>query len=165
MASRSNRRILVVLTYLFLLGLMAAVLIVLPLGDPLDAAWMCVILAYVLVSRAVFGRLVKDMVLPEIRLGQIAGLGLEPRPNRNKDELDEREVAVRNAAHFDAFRWLAIYSIGVWIALPFFSFLSASEVIRVLQLASAPTLAMAYTLPQALILWNEPDVPGEAKMV
>jgi hypothetical protein len=98
----------------------------------------------------------------------LTSLGLAPNRRRNKDEPDEREVAVRNAACFEAYRALAVYSfaigLAIWAAWPLFISLNASTVVRVLQLLFMPLLAMALTLPQAVVLWMEPDVPEEAKV-
>jgi hypothetical protein len=168
MVRRDNRRLLVATTYATYLALMATVIIILPSGRQIVAVGMCLILAENVVSRAIFGRLVKDTVLPELRGGGLTSLGLAPNRRRNKDEPDEREVAVRNAACFEAYRALAVYSfaigLAIWAAWPLFISLNASTVVRVLQLLFMPLLAMALTLPQAVVLWMEPDVPEEAKV-
>jgi hypothetical protein len=161
MSRRHNRRLLVAVTYATLLPLMAAVIVVVPGVNPYLAVWMCFILAYNVASRAILGRLTKDTVLPERRGGQLTSLRLAPGQPRGEEEPDEREVAVRNAAHFEAYRVLAMYSIIIWVALPLllpFS-LSASTLVRVLELLAMPLLAIALTLPQAVVLWTEPDVP------
>jgi hypothetical protein len=165
MVRRSNRRLLVATTYAALLALMAAVIIIFPSGRQMDAVWLCVFpLAYNLVSRAIFGKLVKETVLPEVHGGELTSLGLAPGHRRSEDEPDEREVAVRNAAYFEAYRALAMYSIAVWVAWPFIFLLSASTAVRVLLLLTVPLLAMVLTLPQAVVLWTEPDVPEEARV-
>ena len=164
MVRRNNRRVLVAMTYAIFLVLMAAVIIILPSGRQLNAVWMCLILAYNVVSRAILGRLVKDTVLPELRGDGLTSLGLSPRSRRGEDEPDEREVAVRNAAYFEAYRALAVYSIAIWLASPLLFSLSASTAVRFLLLLIMPLLAMALTLPQAVVLWTEPDVPEEARV-
>ena len=163
MVSRDNRRLLVATTYATLLALMAAVILILPSRSLINAALMCLILAYDVVSRAIFGRLVKDTVLPELRGGELTSLGLSPKRRRSESEPDEREVAVRNAAYFKAYRSLAVYTVAIWIASPYFFSLSPSTSVRVLLLLTMPLLAMALTLPQAIVLWTEPDVPQEAR--
>lgn len=164
MERRNNRRLLVATTYAIFLVLMATVIIILPSGRQPNAVWMCLVLAYNVVSRAILGRLVKDTVLPELRGGGLTSLGLAPGRRRGEDEPDEREVAVRNAAHFEAYRALAVYSIAIWVASPIFISLTASTAVRGLQLLIMPLLAMALTLPQAVVLWTEPDVPEEARV-
>jgi hypothetical protein len=165
MVRRSNRRLLVGTSYATLMVLMATLILFLPSGRQINAnaMSMCFVLAYVVVGRAIFGRLVKDTVLPEVRGGEMTSLGLSPRRRRGEDEPDEREVAVRNAAYFVAYRALAVYSFALWFASPFFFSLTASTAVRVLQLVTMPLLAMALTLPQAVVLWTEPDVPEEAR--
>jgi len=162
MVSRSNRRLLVATTYAVFLMLVAALIVILPSGRQYYAVGMCLALAYNVVSRSIFGRLVKDTVLPEFRGGEMTGLDLAPRHRHSEDNPDEREVAVRNAAYFEAFRALAMYSFAIWLASPLFFSLTGSTAVRVLLLLTMPLLVMALTLPQAVVLWSEPDVPAEA---
>ena len=164
MVSRKNRRVLVATTYVILLALMATVIMIFPSGRLINATVMCLILAYNLVSRAIFGRLVRDTVLPMLRGGEKTSLGLSPNRHRSQDELDEREVAVRNTAYFKAYRALAVYSVALWVASPYFFSLSASTADRVLLLLTMPLVAMTLTLPQAVVLCTEPDVPEEARV-
>jgi hypothetical protein len=163
MVRRTNRRLLVATTYAILLALMATVIIILPSGRRDDAIWMCLFLAYFGVSRAILGRLVEDTVLPVSRGAGLISLRLAPR-HRGEDEPDERDVAVRNAAYFEAYRALAVYSIALWVASPLFFSMSGSTSFRLLLLLTMPLPAMALTLPQAVLLWNEPDVPEEARI-
>ena len=149
MVSRSSRRLLVATTYTTLMALMATVISILPSGRQIDAIYMCIFLAYNVASRAIFGSLVKATVLPEFGGGRLISLSLAPRCHRGEDEPDEREVAVRNAAYFEAYRALAVYSMAIWVASPFFFLLNASTAVRGLQLLSLPLLAMALTLPQS----------------
>jgi hypothetical protein len=107
---------------------------------------------------------VKDTVLPEMHGGELTSLGLESRRRRSEDEPDERDIAVRNAAYFQSYRALAVYSIAIWVASPLFFALKAPTAVRGLQLLIMPLLAMALTLPQAVVLWTEPDVPEEARL-
>jgi hypothetical protein len=163
MVRRNNRRLLVATTYATLVALMATIIVIFPSGrHNANVIWVCFFLAYNVVSRTVFGKLVKDTVIPEARGGELISLGLAPRRHRNQDEPDEREVAIRNAAYFKAYRALAVYSIAIWVASPLFFVLKAATAVRGLQLLIMPLLAMALTLPQAIVLWNEPDMPEEA---
>jgi hypothetical protein len=166
MVRRNNRRLLVATTYATLMVLMAAYILLLPSKALLNAITMGFILAYNGVSRAMFGRLVKQTVLPEIHGGELISLRLAApgRPRRSEDDLDEREVTVRNAAHFEAYCALALYSIALWVASPFFFSLRPSMGVRGFMLLALPLLVMALTLPQAVVLWTEPDVPGEARV-
>ena len=165
MVDRSNRRLLVAITYTLLLVLMAAYILLLSSKSLLNAIAMCSVLAYNGVSRAIFGRLVKDTVLPDTHAGEMISLSLaESSPRRNEDDPDERDVAIRNAAYFKAYRVLAWYSIALWVVSPFFFSLTASTGVRGLMLLAMPLLTMALTLPQAAVLWTEPDVPEEARV-
>ncbi len=163
MVSRYHRRLLVATTYSTLLALMAGIVTVVPSRRSPDVVWMCVILAYNVVSRVIFGRLVKDTVLPDLHGGRLTSLGLTPG-RRRENEPDEREIAVRNAAHFQAYRALAMYSIALWLVSPLFFLLESSTAVRVLQLLTMPLMAIALTLPQAVVLWTEPDIPEEARV-
>jgi len=116
------------------------------------------------VSYSIFGRLAKETVLPQTRGSEITSLGLTSRPRRNEDDLDERELAVRNAAYFTAYRAVAVYSIIAWMALIYSFKLSASIALSLMLWLFIPLLAMILTLPPAVILWTEPDVPEEARV-
>jgi hypothetical protein len=166
MVRRNNRRWLVAITYATFLALMAALIIILSptRGQNGTVLMMCLVLAYNGVSRAVFGSLVRNTVLPEVRGGEVTSLGLTPARRRGEDEPDERDVAVRNAAYFQAYRAVAVYSIVLWLASPMVYEVSASTALRLIQLVTMPLVAMALTLPQAVILWTEPDVPEEARV-
>lgn len=162
MVRRHNRRLLVATTYTTLLVLMATVIVIFPSGRQMSAVWMCSILAFDGAIRAIFGRLVKNIVLPGLRRGGLTSLGLAASRHRGQDEPDEREVTVRNAACFQACRALAVYSLAICVAWPLFLLLTPSIALQVLQLLFIPLLAMALTLSQAVVLWTESDVPEEA---
>jgi hypothetical protein len=162
MAPRKNRRLLVAVTYAVMLALTETVLGVPYWGNRIGIAWLCAGVAFYLVCSVVFGKLVKQTGPLDIRGGGLTSLGLVPR-RRDMDEPDERDVAIRNAACFQAYRVLALYSIVIWLAR-FLSFdLSVSVAVKVLELLTMPLLTMAITLPQAIILWTERDVPEEAR--
>jgi hypothetical protein len=168
MVSRNNRRRLVAITYAILLVLMATLIIVSRLGGrphgyPLAVAWWGLLLVHGLVSRTIFGRLAKETALPEPQGGELTSLSLTPQRRPRADHLDERELAVRNAAYYEAYRALAFYSVLAWVALAAITESTASGVILVVQIIFMPVLAMAVTLPQAVVLWTEPDVPEEAR--
>jgi hypothetical protein len=164
MVRRSSRRRLVAVVYAILLGLMAAAIIIFPLaghqGRGLALA-SCMLVVYPVVSWSIFGKLARETVLPGMHGGEMTSLGLMLR-RRAEDELDEREVAVRNAAYFAAYRAVAVYSYILLIALIYSSGLRASVAFPLLQLLVVPLLAMVLTLPPAVILWREPDVAEEA---
>jgi hypothetical protein len=167
MVRRNSRRRLVVVTYAILMALMA-VMIVVPRLAPRTrvagfASYFAFVLAFNAVSLSIFGRLAKDTVLPQTHGGEMTSLGLTPQPRR-EDDLDERELAVRNAAYFKAYRVVAVYSIIAWMALIYSFDLSASIALSLRLWLFIPLLTMILTLPPAVILWTEPDVPEEAKV-
>jgi hypothetical protein len=165
MARRHNRRLLVTITYATLAVLMAIAITILPSALHLSgrgaALMWCLVLVYNVVTWSIFGRLANDTVLPQIHGGEKTTLGLTPQP-RSEDDLDERDLAVRNAAYFTAYRAVAVYSIFAWLVLSY-SFDSSASITRLLiQWLVMPLLAIILTLPPAVILWREPDVPQEA---
>jgi hypothetical protein len=163
MARRDSRRRLVVVTYAILLAMMAVMIVVSRWGPRTRAvgfAWLF-ILAFTVASWLIFGTVAKYAVLPQTRGGEITSLGLTPR-RRSECDLDERELAVRNAAYFTAYRAVAVYSIVAWMALIYSLKLSASIALSLVLWLFLPLFTMIFTLPQAVILWREPDVPEEA---
>jgi hypothetical protein len=167
MARRGSRRRLVVVTYVILLAFMA-VMIVAPRLAPRRRAAGFVSgfafgIAFNVVWLVILGKLAKDTVLPLIHGGEMTSLGLTPQPRR-EDDLDERELAVRNAAYFKAYRVVAVYAIIAWMALICSFDLRASIALSLRVWLFIPLLTMALTLPPAVILWTEPDVPEEAKV-
>ena len=119
-------------------------------------------LAYNVVSYAVFGKLVRPTVLGP-RGGEMTGLGLTPR-RRDQDEPDERDLALRNAAHYQAFRAAMVYGFVLWASIPLYWRLSGPSVVLLVLLIAMPLLTILLTLPQAIILWTEPDVPEEVRI-
>jgi hypothetical protein len=168
MVRRDSRRRLVVVTYAILLALMAVMIVVSRSAPRTRAAGFASYFAFAIafngVSYSIFGRLAKDTVLPQMRGSEITSLGLTSRPRRSEDDLDERELAVRNAAYFTAYRAVAVYSIIAWMALIYSFELSASIALSLMLWLFIPLLAMILTLPPAVILWTEPDVPEEARV-
>jgi len=175
MLQRSSRRRLVAVVYATLLALIVIISAVWPHSPRLSKgramammamAWSFV-LAYNVVTWSIFGKLAKDTVLPilhPIRGGEITSLGLAQEPSRQPDDLDEREVAVRNAAYFTAYRAVAVYTLLVWVAV-FYSYgLSASAALLLIQWLVMLLVAMVLTLPPAVVLWTEPDVPEDAQV-
>ncbi len=155
MVRQKNRRWLVAVTYAALLALILLVTVIRPWSLALNSRGWLLILC-VLVSRAVFGRLVKQTLYTR-HWGETIGLGLALGQHRDADEPDERELAVRNAGYFEAYRVLALYS--------FLMFgVSGANAAFVLPPLTIPLLVMALTLPQAVVLWTEPDVPEEARV-
>jgi len=160
MAPRKSRRIFVALTYAVMLAL-AVVTFIVPSWPDRFARWVAASGGFCLVCLLVFGKLVKQAGPLDIRGGELTSLVLTSR-RRDQDQPDERDLAIRNAACFAAYRVLALYSLIVYSAT-FLSFdLPPLVGVKVLELLTMPLLGMALTLPQAALLWREPDVPEEA---
>jgi len=149
MVSRERRRWLVVLCYaawslLILLGITASS----------DSARFILVLFAVFagtcIQFVIFNKLAKDSVLP----GQEAILGQSLNTLFHKSGPDERQVAVRNAAYYKAYRVVAVYLLLIMSVSP------AGE--AALMGLTALLFVLVLTLPQAIILWTEPDIPGEA---
>lgn len=158
MAERNHRRVLVIATYFVLGVLMIAIAAV--SADVVTVALVWVNLAYNVASAVVLGRLVKDAsVFKDVRIGELIGLGLARKPH-NPDAMDERDVAVRDAACSKAYRVIGMYVLILVLVIPG---LGAMATVRTIEVLLAPLLAIAVTLPQAIILWSEPDVPVEAQ--
>jgi hypothetical protein len=162
MAPQKNRRSFVIATYAILVAVVAIILTLPPLGGRVRLMWLLFVpLAYNVVSYAVFGKLVRPTVLTP-RGGEMTSLGLTPK-RRDPDEPDERELAVRNAAHYQAFRVAAVYGFFVWVSIASFWHLNGPRVVLLVLLLVMPLLTILFTLPQAIILWTEPDVAEEIK--
>jgi hypothetical protein len=157
LARQANRRILLAVTYLVLLVVTLVTLIAFPtihgLGWALPAT-------YSFLAWEFLRRMVEGAILPEWRPGELIGLGLARRV-LGRDTPDERDVAVRNAACFQTYRVLALYANALWLTLPGFFALSSSTALHLLEVLLLPLLAIALTLPYAVILWGEPDIPSE----
>jgi hypothetical protein len=164
MATRRNRRLLVAVTYATLLALTLILVIVPSWGRHIGTIWLCAGNACYLLTWVVFTKLVKQPGPVGPRRVGMTSLDLAPRHYRAEDEPDERDVQVMNAACFTAYRVLAWYSVSIWVATFLSLDLGAPVMVKVLQLFCLPLLAFAFTLPQALVLWREPDVPEEARV-
>jgi hypothetical protein len=158
LARQTSRRRLLAVTYLVLLILSVVSVVLFPVVH--NWGWVLPFTCS-FATWEFLRRMVEGTILPEWRPGQLIGLGLVRLP-RSGDVPDEREVSVRNAACFQAYRVLALYAIALWLVLPGLFSLSSSMALRVLEELLVPLLAVALTLPYAVILWTEPDIPTEA---
>ena len=150
MVSRERRRWLVVLCYAAF-----SLLILLGFAASSDSARFILVLFAVFAGTftqfVIFYRLAKDTVLP-----MHEGI-LGPSLNTlfHKSGPDERQVAVRNAAYHRAYRAVATY---LWMMPVLWGFTGEAALLGY----TALLFILVYTLPQAIILWTEPDIPGEA---
>jgi hypothetical protein len=109
---------------------------------------------------AIFYELAKETVLitHEV-IVRPAGLGLLYNAYPDESKPDERQVAVRNAAYYKAYRILAVCLLSMPIL---FLSLSTSNT-KLLGIYIFSIWAVIFALPRAIILWTEPDIPEEAK--
>ena len=78
---------------------------------------------------------------------------------------DEREVLRRDRVHYQAYQWMVgllawIWLLATWQHAPL-SFMSARVLSMALYLFTIPVIVLAITLPQAILLWTEPDMERE----
>ncbi len=173
MASRRNRRALVVMTY-GLTGCVIAGFLALAhsvgsmpghsLGKSLLMllVWLPIFLIQVIIPgsgtfRGIFGRFVPEQTF-SLRIQAIRTLGLSRSVADEQPQVDERERLVRNAAYFVAFKVIAWYSfIFLFACVPLVN--QEGELARaVLTITAIPIVVMLFTLPQAIILWTEPNL-------
>lgn len=160
MVPQKNRRFLVIATYVLLIAVLASVVIIpSELGRYRQVLASLAVVLPVMLSFQIFGKVVEQTVFPQPRVAPMT-LGLI-HTRRDPGEPDERDVAIRNAAYFKAYRLLASYLIFVCLML-WSAFESGSRL--AIWLLVFPLLVFLPTLPQAVILWSEPDVPDDAKL-
>lgn len=110
----------------------------------------------------VFNRVVNP-TLSGHRQGGTTRLG--PTSERHSSgELDERELAIRNAAHYQAFRVMELYSLLLVVSFFYLRPLNGPVANQLAALFVLLLLLMLWTLPQAIILWTEPDMPEEDRV-
>ncbi|MCL5005961.1 MAG: hypothetical protein M1404_05455 [Acidobacteria bacterium] len=168
MAPQKNRRMLVAVTYTILVAFIAVFAVMPswvhalgPFGRQL------VVLAGVLLFLAPLQWL--TMLTKFTPLGgrptsvEITRLGLTPGP-RDPYDPDERELAIRNAAYYQAFRVIMIYSFLLFLAPDFLHHLSDSTAQHWMKALLLLLFIIAWSLPQAIVVWTEPDAPEEDRL-
>jgi hypothetical protein len=172
MAPRANRQIMVVLIYAGLACLMAGFWML----DRWRVTGVYMIFATILINRLLlggynFGGLIKPFKGKAPRVLFLAppflvlGLRLyKPEPEESDYRNDERELQQRDHAHYQAYQALAILLVIVWficnlkLGMPrLMSFIpvAADTLLYGLTLAA---IMVSQTLPQAILLWSEPDM-------
>jgi hypothetical protein len=164
---RSRRRILVVITF----ALIAACIAVISAQSLTEAADLVAnfgFLVFIVVSRGIFGSVVQQQLFQVYREGAgrgiLPGLGLSrPIPPLDPEmvEPDEYEISIRNGAYYQAYQYIAAFSFVVMVVVVWF--FSAPEPLRKFLTFSTilVLIAMIVTLPQAIILWQQPDMPED----
>lgn len=159
MSSRRNRRALVVLTYAgiavltVLMGVMAGASFQSPM-------WLVIIFSGV--SRGLFGAVVPQQTLRDRPQNVVeARLGLSASGQWVEAPADEREIGLRNAAYFSAFRVVTLYALVVWFTVLLMQDPKLHMSPVILQVVTTPLIMLVVTLPQAILLWNHPDLLEE----
>jgi len=172
MAPRSHRRTLVVLIYAALALAMAGLWFL----DRWRVTGVYMIFATILVNRMLlggynFGGLIKPFSgkAPRERMDspQFLALGLRfyrPEPEKSEYRNDERELQQRDHAHYSAYQGLAIGLVLIWMladwqanAPRLLGWLPGGPAIYLYGL-TLMVVVVSQTLPQAILLWTEPDM-------
>jgi hypothetical protein len=172
MAPQTHRRTLVVLIYAGLAALMVGCWLL----DRWHVTGVYMIFATILVNRVLLGGyntggLIKkfDGKTPRQRMALppflVLGLRLyEPEPEERDYRNDEREVAQRDRAHYQAYQVLVFALMTIWLLSDWRAMspkmlawlpVSADLLLYGLVLAA---IMLSQTLPQSILLWNEPDM-------
>jgi hypothetical protein len=166
MTRRSRRRALVFTVYV-LLAIFAVLEMalhrdtqLLKPGDFLGGFNLLFVVVFTGVSRLAFGRLVEQTTFPfspQDGSGSDRPISLFGSVRRPTDP-DERDMAVRNWAYFQAFRIIAVYSVLLWFAYLLLNVSMVQISLNIAAMLLFPLIVMAITLPQAVLLWSEPDL-------
>jgi hypothetical protein len=165
MAPQRNRRLLVAVTCTIVVAFIAVFAVmsswVRELGPLGYQSFFLAGVLLILVPRWFwFPKLTKLTPFGQQRSVEMTRLGLTPGP-RDPCDPDERQVAIRNAAYYQAFRVVIIYSFLLFLAPDFLHHLSDSTAQRWMRALLLLLIFIVCSLPQAIILWTEPDAPEE----
>ncbi len=177
MTSRSNRRVLVVVTYAVTAMVLAGFYTLMRFITAIpDHTYLKVLLSFLTwvpfffvlfaipgigYHRGLFGRLVPEQTF-SFKVPAVRTLGLSRGIPDEQPQGDEREMAVRNSAYFLSFKIVAWYAYLYLFLCVVPLVTRENEIARVVAFfAAIPLVIMLFTLPQAVILWMEPDLPEE----
>ncbi len=172
MERRSSRRRLVVAVYLFLAACIAAGWF----ADRLHVSGMLVFWAAWYSSLFILGGygargLIKpftgkgprDLPMPSnlVEL-QLRVTGALDRPDGSEYRNDEREIQRRDSVHYQAYQGLMLLVAAIWLLASWAihppSFVSARLMLVLVNFLALPAVVLGFTLPQAILLWTEPDL-------
>jgi hypothetical protein len=169
MTRRSRRRMLVAVVYLLLAAFVVFGVVLrhnnnlLRPGDFLGGFNLLFVILFTGVSRVIFGQMVDQTTFPvPPQEGPGSGLpvSLLEYARKPASAPDERDLAVRNRAYFLAFRIIAAYSALLWLVYVALNSWTTQVSVNLAALLLFPLIVMAITLPQAILLWSEPDLPA-----
>ena len=175
MAPRAHRRALVMLIYVTLAVLMAALFLV----DRWRVSGCYLVLATFLINRFFlggynFGGLIKPFSGKPPRRSEapppfilLALRVYQPEPGESEYRSDERELSQRDLAHYLAYQVILCALVLLWLvsewkmyAPRLIAWLHASADLLLYGSILAAVM-IAFTLPQAILLWTEPDMEPE----
>jgi hypothetical protein len=177
MAPRARRRMLVVLIYVGIGAAMTGFWFL----DRWHTSSAYLILATIPINRFFlggynFGGLIKPFNGKAPRRNQTPPSSLSlvlriyrPEPDEREYRNDEREADLSRQAHYRAYPVLSLAMIAMWLVTNFHA-----NIPRLLTRLSIPvdpllyglttaSVVVAFTLPQAILLWTEPDMETEAE--
>ena len=152
MNSRRNRRWLVVMLYVFV-GFLIVLALLRHISD-----FTIFFIVFIVVNPLIFG----DFMFWGKKYGGL----LKPFHQDSERPNDERELAARDSAHFRAYTTLVLLLFTIllvpdWVPARYSDHLSATELLFYTRTSLWGLFAIAITLPQAILLWSEPDVDSE----
>lgn len=172
MAPRAHRRTLVVAIYTGLAALMTGCWFI----DRWHVTGVYMIFATILVNRLLlggynFGGLIKPFSnkapQPRMQPVPLLALGLRlylPGPDESDFRNDERELAQRDRAHYQAYQAICLVLAGIWLISDWLAMsprllarLPVNPGLLLYGLVLA-AIVLSQTLPQSILLWNEPDM-------
>jgi hypothetical protein len=178
MAPRAHRRALVVMIYAGMVMLMAGLWMV----DGWHVSGVYLVFATILVNRLFlggygFGGLVKpfnskgprrsDAPPPFLMLALCI---YQPPPEESEYLSDEREVRQRDRAHYLAYQALSVALAGMWLLADWklnstrlLAWVPVSADVLLYGLVLA-VVVVSVTLPQAILLWTEPDMEADNEL-
>jgi len=175
MAPQAHRRALVALIYTTLAVLMAALF----LADHWRTTGYYLVIATFLINRLFlggynFGGLIKPFSGKPPQRSEAPSPFLllalrvyQPEPSRSEYRSDERELQQRDRAHYQAYQGLAVLMAVLWMLTGWSTFapkllawVPGSPALLIYGLVLA-TVVLVLTLPQAILLWTEPDMEEE----
>ena len=176
MAPRTNRRALVVLIYAGLAALMAGLWMV----DGWHVTGVYLVFATILVNRLFLGgygigglikpfngKAPKRSEAPPPFL-MLALRVYQPAPEESEYRSDERELRQHDRAHYQAYQVVTVAQVVVWLladwklnASRLLAWVPVSADLMLYGLVLA-AIVVSVTLPQAILLWTEPDMAAEA---
>ncbi len=164
MNRQKNRRVLVLVTYaaVIVVTVVFSLATVYRPGIWLDLLTGGMWFFITVVAYFVFGRIASPFLMvplsghPPQRVQR--GLGLSATVPPEEPPADERDIAVRNSAYYTAYHIFIGLCIAVFLALPLYEN-TPSEFHKPMRFTAVILLSvLAFTLPQAVVLWREKDI-------